>query len=328
MKKILAVFLTAGLCFLAFSLVGYTAPEKKHFEDVTIRFFCGGDPGDAFASIVYKGAMDAQRDLGCKVDYVFSGWNVEKMMSQFRDAIAARPDGIAMMGHPGDEALMSLVEEARKAGILVTFQNVDCPKIRKKYGGGYAGANLTVQGRQLGEYAIRYLGLKKGDRALVFGAWGQPGRYYREEATAKAFEEAGLIVDRIVSKPEWAADPQAAIPTVTGYVQAHPDVKVIVWPGGQHLAAVPTYMEALGKKPREIYNIGFDLNPAVIKAFETGYVQITADQLPYLQGYLPILNLCFMIKYKMPGLYIDTGAGIVDETNYKAVADLVEKGVR
>ena len=330
MKKrfILATIIVALCTSLVAMNFGVFAAEKKHFEDVTIRFFCGGAPGDAFASIVYKGAMDAQRDLGCKVDYVFSGWNVNKMVSQFRDAIAAKPDGIAMMGHPGDEALMSLVEEARKAGILVTFQNVDCPKIRRKYGGGYAGANLTAQGRRLGEYAVKYLHLQRGDRALVLGAWGQPGRYFREEATAKALEDAGLVVDRIVAKPEWAADPEGAIPTITGYVLSHPDVRVIVHPGGQMLAAAPTYMEAIGKKPGEIYNIGFDLNPAVIEAFKKGYVQITMDQLPYLQGYLPILNLCFMVKYKMPGLYINTGAGIVDESNYKFVENLVKSGIR
>lgn len=327
-QKMLMVIVTIIAFGVGFSAMGYTAPEKKHFEDVTIRFFCGGDPGDAFASIVYKGAMDAQSDLGCKVDYVFSGWSMEKMTAQFRDAIAAKPDGIAMMGHPGDDALMSLVAEAREAGILVTFQNVDCPKIRAKYGCGYAGADLSPQGYHLGEYAINCLHLKKGDRALVFGAWGQPGRYIREEGTARALEDAGLIVDRIVAKPEWAADPQMAIPTLTGYVLSHPDVKMIVYSGGQQLGCVPTYMEALDKKPGEIYNIGFDLSPAVIEAFKTGYVQITSDQQPYLQGYLPILNLCLMKKYGMSGLYVDLGAGIVDETNYKIVEDLAKAGIR
>jgi len=328
MKKISIVIATVIAFCIGFSVMGYGYTAGKHFEDVTIRFFCGGDPGDAFASIVYKGAMDAQKDLGCKVDYVFSGWNMGKMTAQFRDAIAAKPDGIAMMGHPGDDALMPLVTEAREAGIFVTFQNVDCPKIRAKYGCGYAGADLSPQGYYLGEYAINYLNLKKGDRALVFGAWGQPGRYIREEGTAQALEDAGLIVDRIVGKPEWAADPQMLIPTLTGYVLSHPDVKMIVHSGGQQLGCVPMYMEAMGKKPGEIYNIGFDLSPAVIDAFKSGYVQITADQQPYLQGYLPILNLCLMKEYGMSGLYIDLGAGIVNETNYKIVEDLAKAGIR
>ena len=40
-------------------------------------------------------------DTGAQVDYVFSGWDAEKMVQQLREAVAAKPDGIAMMGHPG-----------------------------------------------------------------------------------------------------------------------------------------------------------------------------------------------------------------------------------
>ena len=67
-----------------------------------LRFFAGGAEGDAFASIVYNGAVQAAHDLGANVEYVFSGWKAETMVQQLREAIAAKPDGIAMMGHPGE----------------------------------------------------------------------------------------------------------------------------------------------------------------------------------------------------------------------------------
>ena len=86
-------------------------PTGQWAQGVRIRFFVGGDPGDTFASIVYKGALQAEKDLGVKVDYVFSGWNTEKMTAQFREAVAAKPDGIAMMGHPGDDALMPIAKD-------------------------------------------------------------------------------------------------------------------------------------------------------------------------------------------------------------------------
>ena len=38
--------------------------EGKWCEGVKIRFFAGGEAGDAFASIVYKGAQAAEKDLG------------------------------------------------------------------------------------------------------------------------------------------------------------------------------------------------------------------------------------------------------------------------
>src|SRR6187431_824429 len=69
------------------------AEPGKWCSGVTIRFFAGGDEGDSFASIVLRGAKAAEADLGPKVDYVFSGWNTEKMTNQLREAIAAKPDG-------------------------------------------------------------------------------------------------------------------------------------------------------------------------------------------------------------------------------------------
>jgi simple sugar transport system substrate-binding protein len=303
-------------------------PPGKWCEGMTIRFFAGGDAGDAFASIVYKGALAAEADLGPKVEYVFSGWQVQKMVDQLREAVVARPDGIAFMGHSGDDAVMPVAKDAAEAGILMMYQNVDVPQVRATYGGGYIGANLTPQGYALGVEAVRRFNLQKGDYAIVWGAWGDPGRYLREEGTAKALEDAGLTVERIKSLPEWAADPSQVIPSLSAAVLAHPEVKLIVWPGGQQLGAVPMYMEALKKQPGEITNIGYDTSPAVIDAFAKGYVQLSSDQQPFEQGYLPILSLCLTWKLGLGPMNVDTGAGYVTPDNYQTVADWATKGYR
>jgi simple sugar transport system substrate-binding protein len=83
--------------------------RNKWCSNVHLRFFVGGAEGDAFGTIVYNGAKQAEADLGPKIDYVFSGWALEKMVQQLREAVAAKPDGIAMMGHPGDAAPRSTV---------------------------------------------------------------------------------------------------------------------------------------------------------------------------------------------------------------------------
>ncbi|MFN4292501.1 MAG: substrate-binding domain-containing protein [Thermoflexales bacterium] len=302
--------------------------SAKWCQGVRIRFFVGGEAGDAFASIVYKGAQQAEKDLGPKVEYVFSGWQPEKMVSQLRDAIASKPDGIAMMGHPGDDAIMPLAEQATKAGIIMMYQNVDVPKVREKFGGGYVGANLYPQGQALAEEAIRTLGLKKGDKALVFGAWGQPGRYIREQGTADAFIKAGLQVITVTAPPAVASDPSLLTPQITGAFGKNPDIKVIVHAGGQTLGAAPTYMKAIKKKAGEVLNIGFDTSPAIIDAFDKGFVQLTSDQQPFLQGYLPIQSICLTKKFGFAPMNVDTGAGFVNAKNYKSVADLAKKGLR
>jgi simple sugar transport system substrate-binding protein len=301
---------------------------NKWCSGVKIRYFVGGDPGDAFASIVYKGAQAAEADLGPKVEYVFSGWQPDKMVSQLRDAIAVKPDGIAMMGHAGDDAIMPLAEKAKQAGIIMMYQNVDVPKVRAKYGGGYVGANLYPQGEALGNEAIRTLGLKSGDTALVFGAWGQPGRYIREQATTDALIKAGLKVITVAGNPASASDPSLLLPNITGAFGKNPDIKLVVYGGGQTLGAAGTYMKAINKKPGEVFNIGFDTSPAIIDAFDKGYVQLTSDQQPFLQGYLPIQSICLTKKYGFGPMNVDTGAGFVNKDNYKNVADLAKQGLR
>ena len=295
---------------------------------IHIRFFAGGDPGDAFASIVLKGAKQAQADLGANVDYIFSGWDVEKMTNQLREALAARPDGIAMMGHPGDSAIKPLAQQASTQGTLMEYQNVDVPQVRSSFGGGYIGADLGQQGQQLGQTAIKTLGLKSGNKAIVFGAWGQPGRQIREEGTAKALESAGLAVQRIVSPPAAGSDPNLLTPILSSAFGRSPDTKLIVLAGGQTMASVPQYMKAIGKQPGEVNFIGFDLNPSVLGAIKGGYIQITADQQPFLQGYLPILSICLMKKWLFSPLNYNTAASFVTKDNYQSFTSMVKDGIR
>lgn len=298
-------------------------------SDVKIRFFAGGAEGDAFASIVYNGAVQAAKDTGAQVDYVFSGWKAETMVQQLREAIAAAPDGIAMMGHPGEAAIMPLAEEASKAGIKMMYQNVPLPGVTAKFGGGYVGAQQGPQGQALGEESVRRFGLKAGDAVIVFGPFDQqPERYVREGATADALEAAGIKVTRMPSPTEWAADPNLAIPVITAALANNPDTKAIVYPGGQLLGNAPVYMQAAGKAPGDVVQIGFDTSPQIVEGFKAGWVQLTADQQPFLQGYMPILSLCQQVVYGLAPINVDTGAGFVTPENYEAVATLATEGLR
>ncbi len=198
-----------------------------------LRFFVGGAEGDAFGTIVYNGARQAAADTGADVDYVFSGWSMEKMVQQLREAVAAKPAGIAMMGHPGDAPIMPLAEQASKDGIKMMYQNVPVPEVVAAFGGGYVGAQLEPQGAALGERAFKDADLAPGDTVIVLGPFNQGNRAIREIATVEALEEAGANVVQIDSPPEWAADPNLAIPVITAAILNNPDVKAIGYPGGQ-----------------------------------------------------------------------------------------------
>ncbi len=292
-----------------------------------IVFFVGGDGGDTFSSVVLNGAEAAEADLGAQVEYIFSGWDPEKMLSQLRDSIARQPDGIAMMGHAGDEALTPLAEEAEAAGITMHYQNVDVPTLRAATGAGFSGSDQEAQGRDVALKAIRDFDLSSGT-AIVFGAFGSPGREIREEAAAVAFEDAGLNVERLVAGPETGADPLLLSPQVTAALESNTDAVVLVLPGGQTLGIAEQYLEAAGKAPGDIAVVGFDLSEQVLGAIDGGFVQITADQQPYLQGYMPILSLCMQLEYDMSPLNTNTGAGFVTADNVADVVALVEAGKR
>src|SRR5512147_3137131 len=82
---------------------GAPAAEAKWCSNTKIVFFPGGTPGGGFETVVYNGALAAAADTGANVEYVWSDWDPAKMISQFQQAAATKPDGIAIMGHPGDD---------------------------------------------------------------------------------------------------------------------------------------------------------------------------------------------------------------------------------
>lgn len=89
------VVAAATVLAAAISTLPAQALDAKWCKDVHIRFFVGGAEGDAFGTIVYNGAKQAEDDLGPKVDYIFSQWDIEKMVQQLREAVAVKPNGIA-----------------------------------------------------------------------------------------------------------------------------------------------------------------------------------------------------------------------------------------
>jgi len=253
------------------------------------------------------------------------------MIQQFSEVVATKPDGIAVMGHPGDDSFDPLIDDARSKGILVTSQNTELPKMFAKYQGdgfGYVGAVNYTAGYNLGKEALKRFGLKSGDRAMVWGLLSQPSRGERTKGVIDALKEAGVTVDYIEIDAATNADAAAGTPTFVGYVASHPDVKLIVTDHGGLTATAETYLKAAGKNPGDIKIAGFDLSPATVTAIQGGWTGLVIDQQEWLQGYLPILQLCLSKTYGFSGLHIDTGAGFVDKSNIDFIAPLAEKLIR
>ncbi|MFL2520027.1 MAG: hypothetical protein ACJ0RJ_01050, partial [Alphaproteobacteria bacterium] len=60
----------------------------------------------------------------------------------------------------------------------------------------------------------------------------------------------------------------------------------------------------------------------------SGYIDVVIDQQPFIQGYMPIVQLFLSTKYGMAGLAMDTGAAFVTADNVDAVAPLAAVQIR
>jgi transposase len=149
------------------------AAEGKWCSGTKTVFFPGGSSGGPFATVVYNGAV-AAADLGADVEYVWSDRNPEKIVTQFAEAAATKPDGIAIMGHHGDDAVSAVVADAEAQGIIVTGQNTTLPTLEAQYktsGFGYVGAERYSAGYALGPRQSVALGLGLAIRPWSGVSW-------------------------------------------------------------------------------------------------------------------------------------------------------------
>ena len=307
------------------------AAEGGWCSGTNIVFFPGGSPGGGFETVVYNGALQAAADTGANVEYVWSDWDPSKMVTQLQQAVATGPDGIAIMGHPGDEAYQPIVDQAEADGIIVTSMNTQTPNLQAQYatnGYGYVGAILYDAGYALGNEAIKRAGLQAGDKAFLWGLESQAGRGERTKGVHDALTDAGLTVVYLEIDDATNADASAGVPVFTGIVSANPDIKLVVTDHGNLTGTVQTFFEAAGLGPDDAYAAGFDMSGNAVEAIRSGYLDLVIDQQQWLQGYFGVLQICLTHNYGFAGLQIDTGAGFGGADNVEQLAPLVEQQIR
>jgi simple sugar transport system substrate-binding protein len=310
---------------------GGGAVTGRFCEGMKITFFPGGTPGGGFETVVYNGARAAEAAFGPTVSYQWSDWDPNKMITQFQEAVATGPDGIAVMGHPGDEAFKPLVDDAVSKGILVTAMNTELPQLESTYaanGFGYVGAILYQAGAALANEAMKRGNLQSGDKVFVWGLKAQAGRGERTKGITETLEKAGLNVVYLEIDDATNADPAAGVPAFTGMASANGDLKAIFIDHGNLTSTIPTYLQAANLQPDAVYAAGFDLSPSTVQGIKDGQIDLVIDQQQFLQGFLSVAQLCLAKKFGFSGLQINTGGGFVDKSNVDVIAPLVQQQIR
>lgn len=300
-------------------------------KGIKIWFDTGGPVGGTYNTIVQNGARQAAVDLGCEVAFMYSDWSPQKMVENFTKALSANPDGIVVMGHPGDDAYAPFIKEAVEKGIIVTAADTELPDLMEKYhasGFGYTGVGNYARGQALATEAVNRFDLKKGDRALVWGLKSQPTRGLSSKALIETLEKAGLQVDYMEITPEIDKDASLGTPIITAYLSANPDCALVITDHGALTAQLENFFRAAGIAPDDIIGAGFSLSPATASAIKSGYVDLVGDGQPYLQGYLPVLQIVLTKRFGFSGLEIETGGGFVHAANVDLIAPLAKKGLR
>ena len=290
----------------------------------------GGNAGDGATLARQTGASQAAKALGVDLKEQFSAWAPETMINQFKEAVAAKPNCIEIMGHPGSDAFRDLVKQAvgprhrRHHRELADDRPADG---FRPQGTGYAGVDLYAGGKLTAE-AMLAKGLKSGDEAMVYGVFSQAERGQSEKGLADTLEAAGLKVERLEITQEVNSDVSLGVPVLVAYIQAHPDLKAIGTQHGGITGSLAEVLQKAGKQPGDIIVGGIDLAPATIDGLKSGYVSATLDQLLYLQGFMPVLQCVMTAKYKMPGLSLNTGAGMVTPDTIDSLIELIDAGIR
>ena len=331
MKRLPSIAVSGALALLALAPAVPAHAEDKLGAGITMYFQMGGNAGDGATLPRTNGARAAAAALGVNLKEQYSGWQPETMLKQFREALAASPGCIEIMGHPGNDAFSSLVADAEKRSIIITSGNSPLTKLKDQYvanGFGYAGVDLYEGGKLTAQKMIEQGKLKKGDKALEYGLRAQAERGRSDQGLYDTLVAAGLQVDYIEISPEVDHDSSLAVPIIAAYLLKHPDLKAIGTQHGNVTAFIAKALKDAGKKPGEITVGGIDLSPATIDGLKKGFISVTLDQQLYLQGFLPVVQCVLSKKYGLSGLSINTGAGVVTPSSIGALAPLIDKGIR
>ena len=225
----------SGVAAAALMAIGASAETDSQAqaigEGLVMYFQMGGNPGGGATLARTNGARAAAEAFGIELREQYSAWQPDTMIDQFKVAVAANPDCIEIMGHPGNDASLDLAAEARERGIVLTSGNSQLSKLFDKYrqdGFGFVGMDNYRSGRLVAGATIKGAGLKAGDRVMVYGLLSQDERGKLERGALDVFEENNMTIDYLEISPEVNADPSLAVPILVAYIQRNPDVKAII----------------------------------------------------------------------------------------------------
>lgn len=316
----------AAAMMLAATLTATGAAAEYRF---TVLTQTGID--NTFWQTIKRGMDDACEDYGvdCQLLFTQENGNLQMHLQNLETTIAQGVDGIATV-IVEDNLYDDAVARAIDSGIPVVTLNVDDTE------GADGNARLAFVGQDLFQAGYEVAkgllaDMDKGKPQHVLLGLARPGeswaedriggaRLYLEEAVAEGWNLTHETIDS-------ANDLSVTGQRICQYVQGNPNTTAVIG-AGFWFSGAGECLRDLGIEPNTIRMGGFDLVPILLDEMRKGYVHLTVDQQPYLQGYLPIQQLYFINKFGLSAWDANTGKALVRLEDVEQVESFVEMGVR
>jgi simple sugar transport system substrate-binding protein len=254
------------------------------------------------------GAQDACKLLGCSYQWTGSeNSNVNEMVNAMNTAVTGGADGIAIALIDAN-AFNTSTSSALKAKIPVVSYNADEPKNTRL---AYIGQDLFVSGQDMGQRIISLVG--SGEVALFIATPGSANLQPRIDGAKAALAQHTSITPKVVATG--AALP-AELSTIDAYVTSHPQTKGLFAVDAGSTQAVAQTIQKHNLRSKGVKGGGYDLTPETQKLLAQDQIDFTIDQQPYLQGFLPVLEMYLLqVSGTLSGASdVNTGLKFLDKT--------------
>jgi simple sugar transport system substrate-binding protein len=264
-----------------------------------------------FFTPTQNGAADACKLLGCSYQWTGSATsNVSEMVNAINSAVSAGVDGIAS-SLIDPHAFNGPVQKALSQNIPVVAYNADEPQTGRL---SYIGQDLFVSGQKMGEHIASLV--PSGDIALFIATPGAANIQPRIDGAQATPKSHPSITPHVVATG--AAVP-AELSVIDSWAVGHSSAKGMFAVDAGSTQGVAQTIQKHGLKAKGWKGGGYDLTPITEQLLAAGQIEFTIDQQPYLQGFLPILQL-YMYKASqgLSGIAdVDTGLKFLDSSTVK-----------
>ena len=237
-----------------------------------------------------NGSRDAASLVGVDVRWAGStSSDVGQMVKAMRHAIAAKVDGIAV-SIIDPTAFNGPTRLALSHGIPVMSYNADGGKQNKRL--AYIGQDNYESGLELGSRLARIC--SRGDVYLFIATPGQANIQPRIDGALDAIRDSGKpIRAHVISS---GVDVGHERKKIEATYLAHKDLRGLFAVDAGSTAGVAEVMRKYRLHKRGVRAGGYDLLPVTLRAIHDRHLDFTIDQQPYLQGFLPVLQM-FLYRY-------------------------------